>query len=144
MKVGIAGDHSAVELKQELMNHLIQKGYEVINYGTDSTESVDYPAYGETLSRDIMGGKVERGIAICGTGIGIGIACNKVPGIRCCTCSEPYSAMLARKHNDAQVISIGARVVGSELAKMIVDIFLETEFEGGRHQRRVNLLNHIG
>ncbi len=91
-----------------------------------------------------MSGKVERGIAICGTGIGIGIACNKVPGIRCCTCSEPYSAMLARKHNDAQVISIGARVVGSELAKMIVDIFLETEFEGGRHQRRVNLLNHIG
>ncbi|EFC06164.1 ribose-5-phosphate isomerase B [Bulleidia extructa W1219] len=144
MKVGIAGDHSAVELKQELMNHLIQKGYEVINYGTDSTESVDYPAYGETLSREIMSGKVERGIAICGTGIGIGIACNKVPGIRCCTCSEPYSAMLARKHNDAQVISIGARVVGSELAKMIVDIFLETEFEGGRHQRRVNLLNHIG
>ena len=144
MKVGIAGDHSAVELKQELMNHLIQKGYEVINYGTDSTESVDYPAYGETLSREIMRGKVERGIAICGTGIGIGIACNKVPGIRCCTCSEPYSAMLARKHNDAQVISIGARVVGSELAKMIVDIFLETEFEGGRHQRRVNLLNHIG
>ena len=126
------------------MNHLIQKGYEVINYGTDSTESVDYPAYGETLSREIMSGKVERGIAICGTGIGIGIACNKVPGIRCCTCSEPYSAMLARKHNDAQVISIGARVVGSELAKMIVDIFLETEFEGGRHQRRVNLLNHIG
>ena len=144
MKVGIVGDHSAVELKQELMNHLIQKGYEVINYGTDSTESVDYPAYGETLSREIMSGKVERGIAICGTGIGIGIACNKVPGIRCCTCSEPYSAMLARKHNDAQVISIGARVVGSELAKMIVDIFLETEFEGGRHQRRVNLLNHIG
>ena len=144
MKVGIAGDHSAVELKQELMNHLIQKGYEVINYGTDSTESVDYPAYGETLSREIMSGKVERGIAICGTGIGIGIACNKVPGIRCFTCSEPYSAMLARKHNDAQVISIGARVVGSELAKMIVDIFLETEFEGGRHQRRVNLLNHIG
>lgn len=144
MKVGIAGDHSAVELKQELMDHLIQKGYEVINYGTDSTESVDYPAYGETLSREIMSGKVERGIAICGTGIGIGIACNKVPGIRCCTCSEPYSAMLARKHNDAQVISIGARVVGSELAKMIVDIFLETEFEGGRHQRRVNLLNHIG
>ena len=144
MKVGIAGDHSAVELKQELMNHLIQKGYEVINYGTDSTESVDYPAYGETLSREIMSGKVESGIAICGTGIGIGIACNKVPGIRCCTCSEPYSAMLARKHNDAQVISIGARVVGSELAKMIVDIFLETEFEGGRHQRRVNLLNHIG
>lgn len=144
MKVGIAGDHSAVELKQELMNHLIQKGYEVINYGTDSTESVDYPVYGETLSREIMSGKVERGIAICGTGIGIGIACNKVPGIRCCTCSEPYSAMLARKHNDAQVISIGARVVGSELAKMIVDIFLETEFEGGRHQRRVNLLNHIG
>lgn len=144
MKVGIAGDHSAVKLKQELMNHLIQKGYEVINYGTDSTESVDYPAYGETLSREIMSGKVERGIAICGTGIGIGIACNKVPGIRCCTCSEPYSAMLARKHNDAQVISIGARVVGSELAKMIVDIFLETEFEGGRHQRRVNLLNHIG
>ena len=144
MKVGIAGDHSAVELKQELMNHLIQKGYEVINYGTDSTESVDYPAYGETLSREIMSGKVERGIAICGTGIGIGIACNKVPGIRCCTCSEPYSAMLARKHNDAQVISIGARVVGFELAKMIVDIFLETEFEGGRHQRRVNLLNHIG
>ena len=144
MKVGIAGDHSAVELKQELMSHLIQKGYEVINYGTDSTESVDYPAYGETLSREIMSGKVERGIAICGTGIGIGIACNKVPGIRCCTCSEPYSAMLARKHNDAQVISIGARVVGSELAKMIVDIFLETEFEGGRHQRRVNLLNHIG
>ncbi|MBW9212596.1 MULTISPECIES: ribose 5-phosphate isomerase B [Terrabacteria group] len=143
MKIGIAGDHSAVELKKELIDYLSKKGYELINYGTDTTQSVDYPNYGETLGKAVMAGEVERGIAICGTGIGIGIACNKVEGIRCGICSDPYSARMACLHNNAQIIAFGARVVGDELAKMIVDTFLETEFEGGRHQRRVDLLNQI-
>lgn len=144
MKIGIANDHSAVEMKKEIVAYLTQKGYEVINYGTDGSESVDYPNYGETLAKAVMAGEVERGIAICGTGVGIGIACNKVDGIRACTCSEPYSAKLSRLHNNAQIITFGARVVGVELAKMLVDTFLETEFEGGRHQRRVSQLDHIG
>ncbi len=143
MIIGIANDHSAVKMKKELLEYLVSKGYEVINFGTDTDESVDYPIYGEKLAHAVRDGYVERGIAICGTGVGIGIACNKVAGIRACTCSEPYSAKLSRCHNDAQIITFGARVVGIELAKMIVDIFLETEFEAGRHARRVDQLNHI-
>lgn len=143
MKIGIANDHSAVEMKNELVSWLEENGYEVINYGTDTSDSVDYPVYGEKLANAVVSGEVERGIAICGTGIGIGIACNKVRGIRCCSCSEPYSAEYSRRHNNANIVSIGARVIGIEMAKMIVNAFLTTEFEGGRHERRVNQLMDI-
>lgn len=143
MKIGIANDHSAVEMKNELVSWLEENGYEVVNYGTDTSDSVDYPVYGEKLANAVAGGEVEKGVAICGTGIGIGIACNKVRGIRCCSCSEPYSAEYSRRHNNANIVSIGARVIGIEMAKMIVNAFLTTEFEGGRHERRVNQLMDI-
>lgn len=143
MKIGIANDHSAVDMKNELVSWLEENGYEVVNYGTDTNDSVDYPLYGEKLANAVTAGEVERGIAICGTGIGIGIACNKVRGIRCCSCSEPYSAEYSRRHNNANIASIGARVIGIEMAKMIVNAFLTTEFEGGRHERRVDQLMDI-
>ena len=143
MKIGIANDHSAVDMKNELVSWLEENGYEVVNYGTDTNDSVDYPLYGEKLANSVTAGEVERGIAICGTGIGIGIACNKVRGIRCCSCSEPYSAEYSRRHNNANIVSIGARVIGIEMAKMIVNAFLTTEFEGGRHERRVDQLMDI-
>lgn len=143
MKIGIANDHSAVEMKNELSAWLKENGYEVVNFGTDETASTDYPVWGEKLANAVAASEVDRGIAICGTGIGIGIACNKVRGIRCCSCSEPYSAEYSRRHNNANIVSIGARVIGIEMAKMIVNAFLTTEFEGGRHQRRVDQLMDI-
>jgi ribose 5-phosphate isomerase B len=138
MKIGIANDHTAVEMKQEITKFLEDQGYEVINYGTDSSESTDYPIWGEKVANAVASGEVDRGVAICGTGVGIGLACNKVRGIRACTCSEPYSAEYSRRHNNANIITFGARVIGIETAKQIVDVFMKTEFEGGRHQRRVD------
>ena len=143
MIIAIGNDHAAVEMKNELVEYLTAKGYEVINYGTDTNDSVDYPVYGEKVASAVANGTAELGIAICGTGVGIGIACNKVNGVRACTCSEPYSAIFSRKHNNANVVTFGARVIGIETAKMICDGFLETEFEGGRHERRVNELMDI-
>jgi len=143
MKIGIANDHSAVEMKNEIVAYLKSLGYEVINYGTDTNTSVDYPVYGEKVANAVVSGEVDRGIAICGTGVGIGLACNKVRGIRACTCSEPYSAEYSRRHNNANIITFGARVIGIETAKQIVKVFMETEFEGGRHERRVNQLMDI-
>ncbi|MEE3488447.1 MAG: ribose 5-phosphate isomerase B [Bulleidia sp.] len=143
MKIGIANDHSAVEMKKELVEYLEGKGYEVVNYGTDSLESTDYPIWGEKVANAVASGEVERGIAICGTGVGISLACNKVRGIRAACVSEPYSAQYSRLHNNANIVCFGARVIGIETAKMIVDYFLETEFEGGRHARRVNMIMDI-
>ena len=143
MKIAIANDHSAVELKNIIKEHLESKGYEVLNLGTDSTESCDYPVYGEKVGRAVADGEADLGIAICGTGVGISLAANKVKGIRACVCSEPYTARLARQHNDANVLAFGARVIGIELAKMIVDEFLSAKFEGGRHQRRVDMIMDI-
>ena len=143
MKIAIANDHSAVELKNIIKEHLESKGYEVLNLGTDSTESCDYPVYGEKVARAVVAGEVEKGILICGTGLGISLAANKVKGIRACVCSEPFTAKMSRAHNDCNVLAFGARVVGGELAKMIVDTWINTEFEGGRHQRRVDLLMEI-
>lgn len=139
MKIGIGNDHTGVELKKEITEHLQAQGYEVINYGTDSTESFDYPIAGEKVANAVVSKEVDLGIAICGTGIGIGLAANKVAGIRCATCSEPYSAKMTRMHNNANMISFGSRVVGAELAKMIVDEWLNAKFidDGGRHCRRV-------
>ena len=138
MKIAIGNDHSAVEMKQEISAYLREKGYDVLNLGTDTAESVDYPVYGEKVARAVVSGEADLGIAICGTGVGISISCNKVRGIRAVCCSEPYSAKLSRMHNDSNVLCFGARVIGPELAKMIVDEWLGASFEGGRHQRRVD------
>ncbi len=118
-------------------------GYKVIDLGTDSTESFDYPIAGEAVANCVAGGRADLGIVICGTGIGISLAANKVRGIRCAVCSEPYSAELSRRHNNSNMLAFGARVVGIELAKMIVDAWLKASFEGGRHQRRVDMIMAI-
>ena len=143
MKIAIGNDDSAVELKNIVKKHLEDQGYEVLNLGTDSEESCDYPIYGEKVGRAVVSGEADLGIAICGTGLGISLAANKVKGVRACVCSEPYTAKMSRLHNDANVLAFGARVIGSEMAKMIVDTWLSTEFEGGRHQRRVDLIMAI-
>ena len=143
MRIGMANDHTAVEMKNEIKAYLESQGHTVINYGTDSGESTDYPDWGEKVANAVASGEVERGIAICGTGIGISLACNKVRGIRACACSEPYSAEYSRRHNNANIVCYGARVIGIEMAKMITDAFMNTEFEGGRHQRRVDKIMDI-
>ena len=141
--VAFGNDHTAVELKKELIPYIESKGYEVVNLGTDETASVDYPVYGEKVARYVAEGKADLGIAVCGTGLGISLAANKVRGIRACVCSEPYTAKYSRLHNNCNVLCFGARVVGAELAKMILDEFLDTEFEGGRHARRVDMIMEI-
>lgn len=144
MKIGIGNDHVAVEYKKIISQYIEEKyGYEVIDFGTDSTERFDYPIAGEAVANAVVSGQVEKGIVLCGTGVGISLAANKVNGIRCVTCSEPYSAKLSREHNNTNMLAFGARVVGIELAKMIVDAWLEGKFEGGRHQRRIDLLAEI-
>lgn len=143
MKIAMGNDHSAVEMKQVIRAHVEEKGYEVIDFGTNSTESCDYPVYGEKVGRAVASGEADLGILICGTGVGISLAANKVKGIRACVCSEPFSAKLSKMHNDTNVLAFGARVVGTELAKMIVDEWLDARFEGGRHQRRVDMIMDI-
>lgn len=143
MKIGIANDHTALEMKKDIIAYLESKGHEIVDYGTDSAESTDYPIWGEKVANAVASGEVEKGIAICGTGLGISLACNKVPGIRACVCSEPYTAKYSRLHNNCNIICFGARVIGIEMAKMIVDEFFETEFEGGRHERRVKMIMDI-
>lgn len=143
MKIAISNDHAAVELKQEIMAYLQEKGHEVTNLGTDTQDSCHYPVYGEKVGRAVANGTVDYGICICGTGVGIGIAASRVQGVRVCTCSEPYTAKLSRMHNDTNVLAFGARVVGSEMAKMIVDNWLEHTYEGGKHKVRVDMLDQI-
>lgn len=143
MKIGIGNDHSAVEMKQEVAGFLRGLGYEVVNYGTDSEESCNYPVYGEKVARAVAGGEVDLGILICGTGVGISIAANKVKGVRAVVCSEPYSARLSRQHNNTNILAFGARVIGIELAKMIIEEWLNAKFEGGRHGERVNMIMDI-
>lgn len=143
MKIAMGNDHTALEMKAAIKEHVEAKGYEVIDFGTNSTGSCDYPEFGEKVGRAVAAKDVDYGIAICGTGIGIGIAASKVKGIRVCTCSEPYSARLSRMHNDTNVLTFGARVIGVEMAKMIVDEWLDNRYEGGRHQRRVDQLTEI-
>lgn len=143
MKIAIGNDHSAVEYKEVISKYLTDKGYEVVNYGTDTCDSVDYPLIAKKVADDVADGKVSKAILICGTGVGMMLAANKVKGIRAVVCSEPYSAKLSRNHNDTNILCFGARVVGIELAKMIVDAWLESDFEGGRHQRRVDMIKQI-
>ncbi len=143
MKIAIGNDHTALEMKAAIKAHLEENGYEVLDLGTNSTDSCDYPVYGEKVGRAVVDGEADLGIAICGTGVGISLAANKVKGVRACVCSEPYTAKLSRMHNDSNVLAFGARVIGVELAKMIVDEWLNASFEGGRHQRRVDMLMDI-
>ena len=143
MKIAIGNDHVAVEMKKEIMTYLEEKGIEVINVGTDVPGSFDYPISGFKVGKLVASGEVDGGVLICGTGVGISLAANKVDGVRCCVCSEPYSAKLSKMHNIANIIAFGARVIGVELAKMIVDEWLNAKFEGGRHQRRVDMIMEI-
>ena len=143
MKIAIGNDHSAVELKNIIVDFLKEKGIEVLNLGTDSSESCDYPVYGEKVGRAVVSGEADLGIAICGTGLGISLAANKVKGVRACVCSEPYTARLSKQHNNSNIIAFGARVIGIETAKMIVDEWLAATYEGGRHQTRVDMISEI-
>lgn len=143
MRIGIGNDHAAIELKHEIVNHLIERGIEVINYGIDDGETIDYPLMGEIVGKAVVSKEVDLGILICGTGVGISLSANKMKGIRACVCSEPYTAKLSREHNDTNILAFGSRVVGVELAKMIVDIWIDAKFEGGRHERRVNLIKEL-
>lgn len=143
MKLAIGNDHVAVEMKKEIMAHLEAKGIEVVDVGTNSTESFHYPISGYKVARLVAEGKVDGGILICGTGVGISLAANKVKGIRACVCSEPYTAKLSKMHNNSNIIAFGARVIGIETAKMIVDEWVGAQFEGGRHQTRVDMLTEI-
>ena len=140
MKIAIGNDHVGVELKQHLIDYLSAKGYEMVNFGTDTTASTDYPIYAERVSRAVVSGECDRGILICGTGLGISISANKIHGVRCAVCSEPVSAELARQHNDANIIAMGARTIGPVMAEASADIFRTTEFQAGRHQRRVDMI----
>ena len=143
MKIGIGNDHAALEMKNQVMEYLEEKGYEVINYGTNTPESCNYPEFGEKVGRAVVSGEVDCGILICGTGVGISLAANKVKGVRAVVCSEPYSAKLSKQLNNTNILAFGARVVGIELAKMIIDEWLGAEFEGGRHQTRVDMIMAI-
>ena len=136
----IASDHGGLALKQELMEHLRQRGVEFEDIGTYTPESCNYPEYAEKAARGVADGTYEKGIVVCGTGIGMSLAANKIRGIRCALCSDCFSAEMCRAHNDANMIALGGRVLGPELAKRIVDLFLDTAFLGGRHAQRVAMV----
>ncbi len=143
MNIAIGSDHVGYPLKLKVIEHLAALGHTAVDVGHDNEERCDYPVYGERVAHAVVTHQCDLGILICGTGIGISLAANKVHGIRCAVCSESYSAMMARSHNDANIIAFGARVVGLDVALQIVDTFLTTAFEGGRHQRRVDMLAQI-
>ncbi|MCR5229230.1 MAG: ribose 5-phosphate isomerase B [Solobacterium sp.] len=143
MKLAIGNDHAAVDLKFEIMEHLQNRGIEVINVGTDTNDRYDYAVSGYKVARMVADHEVDGGVLICGTGIGISLAANKVHGIRAAVCSEPVSARLCKEHNNANIICFGARIVGGEVAKKIVDEWLDGEFQGGRHAERVAMIMEI-
>ena len=138
MKIAVASDHGGFALKTELIDHLTKEGYECVDFGTYSAESCDYPDYAEPVCRSVLSGECELGILMCGTGIGMSMAANKIKGIRCALCGDCFSAEMTRRHNNANVLSMGARVTGAELAMRIADTFLTSVFDGGRHQRRID------
>ena len=138
MKIGICSDHAGLEYKTKLISYLLGKGYEVVNFGTDSPDSCDYSDFGILAARAVASGECERGVVLCTTGIGMCMTANKVKGIRCALLSDLMSARLTRQHNDANMIAMGAAVLGEKLALEILDVFLTTDFEGGRHQRRID------
>lgn len=141
--IAIGSDHGGFQLKQEVKNYLDAQGIAYKDFGTDTEDSCDYPIYGEAVANAVASGEYEKGIVICGTGIGISIAANKVKGIRAALCGDCYSAEYTRRHNDANILALGARTIGSGLALKIVETFLNTDFEGGRHARRVALIRDI-
>ena len=143
MKIVVGSDHAAFELKEAIKAKLINEGHEVIDVGCDSTESVDYPKYGHAVGRMVASGDAERGIAVCGSGIGISIACNKVPGIRAALCTSVEMAEMCRRHNNANVVCMGARMISQELAFEIIDTWMTTDFEAGKHLRRINEIEDI-
>jgi ribose 5-phosphate isomerase B len=143
MKICIASDHAAVALKDELAQWLGGLGHEVTDLGTNGIDSVDYPDYGYKIAQRIASGEAERGIALCGSGIGISIAVNRIPAARCALVSEPLSAALARGHNDANVLALGARLIGPDMARACIETFLATPFGGNRHVRRVEKLTNV-
>lgn len=143
MKIAIGNDHAATALKFEIMEYVKGLGHEVINFGTDTNDSCDYPLFGEKVGRAVVAGEADCGILICGTGVGISIAANKVNGVRAAVCSDSTTARLVKEHNNANILAFGARIVGSELAKDMVKAYLEAEFLGDRHQRRVDMFAEI-
>ncbi len=143
MRIAMGNDHTALEMKRELKEYLEQAGYTVLDYGTHTAERCDYPVYGEAVANAIVAGEADCGVLICGTGVGISLAANKVRGIRACVCSEPYTARLSKQHNNSNIIAFGARVIGIETAKMILDEWLNASYEGGRHQKRLDLIAAI-
>jgi ribose 5-phosphate isomerase B len=142
MRIAIASDHAALDMKAALVSYLHEQGHNVSDLGPYDTASVDYPDYGYKLATAIAADEAEFGVALCGSGIGISIAANRNPAVRCALVSEPLSAKFARSHNDANIIAMGARLIGTEMAKACLDAFLSTEFEGGRHSGRVNKLTN--
>ena len=143
MKIVVGSDHAAYELKEAIKEKLTAEGHEVIDVGCDSPESVDYPKYGHAVGRTVASGDAERGIAVCGSGIGISIACNKVPGIRAALCTSVEMAEMCRRHNNANVVCMGARMISQELAFDIIDKWMTTDFEGGKHLRRINEIEDL-
>ncbi|MFS2223730.1 ribose 5-phosphate isomerase B [Pantoea sp. B65] len=143
MKIAVGCDHVGLLLKPEIIHHLESKGIQVIDKGANSTERTNYPIYGKAVAESVSSGEAELGILICGSGVGISITANKVPGIRAVVCSEPYSAKLSREHNNTNILAFGSRVVGSELAKMIVDEWLNAAFQGERHQTRIDMITAL-
>ena len=140
MRIALSADHAGVDLKDLLAAWLADQGHDILDLGTHGHDSVDYPRFGASLAAAIADGRATRGITICGSGIGVAIAANRNPACRCAQVAEPLSASLARKHNDANAIALGARLIGLDMAKACVTAFLSTEFEGGRHQHRVDML----
>lgn len=144
MKIGFACDHAAVDLKNTLLEYLKGKGYDCVDYGVnDPTKRVDYPIMGRKVAEAIKAGEVDKGVLVCGTGVGISLAANKVPGIRAGVCSEPYTARMIVEHNNCQIVAMGARVVGNGLAKAIVDAFFGAAFQGGRHAERIQIIKDM-
>lgn len=143
MKIALGADHGGFELKEKIKSHLLGKGFEVLDLGTNSTASVDYPKFGHAVGHAVVNKDADFGIVVCGTGIGISIAANKVPGVRAALCTNTTIARLTREHNDANVLALGGRIVGDVLALEMVDIFLSTAFEGGRHSNRINSIEAI-
>lgn len=141
--IALGSDHVGIELKEKIMEYLNEEGIEYKDYGCYTNERIDYPKYGFAVANAIKSGECEKGMIFCGSGIGISIAANKVDGIRAVVCSEPYSAKLSKEHNNTNILALGARVVGQELAKMIVSEWLNAKFEGGRHQNRIDMITKI-
>ncbi len=140
MKIACGADHGGVDLKDQLVNYLKEEGHEVVDLGTHGHDSVDYPEFGQAVGEAVAKGQADFGLCVCGSGIGISIAANKVKGVRCVRAHDPYSAEMGRRHNNCNVLAMGGRFIGLDMAKKCLKVFLETDFEGGRHQRRVGQL----